>query len=82
MTIYMYYIPFAHIACVSVWHTYFTVCNYYEPVSGIDPMDLIDFYNFKDLILCNYLSNFNETYTHYERGCVELIYLFSSDSKF
>ena len=54
MTFYTYFISVSHITlvvCVCVWHTCFTVYNYYEPVNGIDPMDLIDFYNFKDPIL-------------------------------
>ena len=77
----MYDISFSHITlvvcvCVCVWHTCFTAYNYYEPVNGMDLMDLIDFYNFKDLTFENYLSDFNETYTCYRKGCVELIYQF------
>ena len=45
-------------------------------------IDLVVFYNFKDLILWNYLSNFNKTYTCYKGQYVELIYQFSSNSKF
>ena len=82
-SLHVLHLCFTHYTCcVCVWHTCFTVYNYCEPVNGIDLMDLIDFYYFKDLILWNYLSDFNETYTHYERGCVELIYQFSSNSKF
>ena len=43
-------------------------------VDGINLIDLIDFYNFKDMILKNCLTDFNETYTHYRGMCVELIY--------
>ena len=68
-----------HLWCI--WHTRFIVYSI-EFIDGIDLIDLIDFYNFKYLILRNYLTNFNETYTHYRRECVEFIYQFSSDSKF
>ena len=37
-------------------------------IDGIDLIDLIDFYYFKDMILKNYLTNFNETYTQYRGG--------------
>ena len=43
-------------------------------INLIDGIDLIDFYNFKDTILKNYLTDFSETYKHYRGGCVELIY--------
>ena len=43
-------------------------------IAGIDLTDFIDFYNFKDTILKNYLTDFNEIYTHYRGGCVELVY--------
>ena len=43
-------------------------------INLIDGIDLIDFYKFKDMILKNYLTDFNEIYTHYRGECVELIY--------
>ena len=43
-------------------------------IDSIDVIDLIDFYKFKHLILRNYLTDFNETYTCYRRECAELIY--------
>ena len=55
-------------------HICFTAYSYLL-IDGIDPIiNLVDFYNFKYLILWNYLSNFNETYTCYRGGCVELMY--------
>ena len=45
-------------------------------------IDLVDFYNFKYLILYNYLSDFNETYIHYRGVCIDLIYQFSDNSMF
>ena len=71
--VYTYYISFSHLLhslcghvcmCVHATHVYgsqlFT-CRWYRSY-----IDLIDFYSFKDLILWNYLSDFNETYTHYK----------------
>ena len=44
----------------------------------MDLINLIGYYNFKDSIHGNYLTDFNETYVHYRGGCVELMYQFSS----
>ena len=81
---YTYYILFSHILhslCGCVCHTCFMAYSYIL-IDGIDLIDLIDFYNFKDLILWNYLSNFNETYKHYKGVFVEFKYQFLSNSKF
>ena len=79
-------------ACVSlhILHLIFThsthcVCQTQcreELVDGIDFHRSIYLYNFKDPILWNYLSDSNEIYTHYRRGCVEFIYQFSSELNF
>ena len=84
MTVYTYYNLFSHLLhplCGHhVTHVSLYIASTYRWYRS--HIDLLDFPNFKDPILWNYLSDCNETYTYYRGGYVEFVYQFSSESNY